>query len=730
MGIDPSIQMGVCACGEMSDDEKAAKAAEKEAKEGKKETKKAKKKEKKKLKKQQKQQQEFIATFFKSIELTEEQREHAASLCGASAEGNDIVEKMFEQCDTNKNGHITVDEINATYGAVAEIMLAEFDLDNSKSLTLDEFMSGLRHHYQEHPARTAKFIVFLTQEEQQVANLCERLPEEDDASKQLKADKQAAKQAREEAARASILAAEQMSPEDAEQAEQEAAAISATNNMRSKRVEKVERDTVRANKRSTFSVQSPRKEPGPDMDWSSVDQSKWKVTETSYNGTYRYGTAPVMEEVKGAIAQGRATLQAEPAKYQGMWFQTSMETWPVDQQVYTLVERNKGSEMLITANPGGGFTHLKIKFEALSALAQVKKDNVTDGLTAGGFGGYRLREPLLPGRGHGVADVPTIRLMYDADPSDVTQGRVGDCWLLSAISSLAEFNGAIHKIFQKTFERSQLSVLPEEQSNTYTVTLHDLPSGTAKDLQIDERLCNRADGSGLLGAQPSVSGELWVPYLEKAVAAHCGGWDKIDGGTSTHAWRILTGCEAQYTIKKDARGAFKAYGAYNPNDNKMEDLENSPHDGFSALWPMKWPQVGGGGGMNMGLTSDQLFERMCAWEDAGFMMAAGTKVGSDTNTTDGIVDGHAYSILDVENDVGAGKFDMIKVRNPWGSGEMQNGKWDDDGPGWKEHPHVKAALNPLGIDDGIFWVEKSEFFEYFPSVYLCAMDMSEWTQSE
>ena len=31
---------------------------------------------------------------------------------------------------------------------------------------------------------------------------------------------------------------------------------------------------------------------------------------------------------------------------------------------------------------------------------------------------------------------------------------------------------------------------------------------------------------------------------------------------------------------------------------------------------------------------------------------------------------------------------------------MQNGKWDDDGPGWKEHPDVKAALNPLGIDDG------------------------------
>ena len=50
-------------------------------------------------------------------------------------------------------------------------------------------------------------------------------------------------------------------------------------------------------------------------------------------GTYRYGTPPVMEEVKGLIAQGKATLQAKPAEYQGMWFQTSMEGWPDDQQV-------------------------------------------------------------------------------------------------------------------------------------------------------------------------------------------------------------------------------------------------------------------------------------------------------------------------------------------------------------------------------------------------------------
>jgi hypothetical protein len=49
--------------------------------------------------------------------------------------------------------------------------------------------------------------------------------------------------------------------------------------------------------------------------------------------------------------------------------------------------------------------------------------------------------------------------------------------------------------------------------------------------------------------------------------------------------------------------------------------------------------------------------------------------------------------------------------------------WDDDGPGWDAHPEVKAALNPVAADDGIFYMSKEEFFTYFSTVYLCACDM-------
>jgi hypothetical protein len=48
----------------------------------------------------------------------------------------------------------------------------------------------------------------------------------------------------------------------------------------------------------------------------------------------------------------------------------------------------------------------------------------------------------------------------------------------------------------------------------YTITLWDMRTWKEVDIQIDERLPVKADGSGkLLGARLSVDGELWVSYL-------------------------------------------------------------------------------------------------------------------------------------------------------------------------------------------------------------------------
>merc|ERR1719195_829058 len=121
----------------------------------------------------------------------------------------------------------------------------------------------------------------------------------------------------------------------------------------------------------------------------------------------------------------------------------------------------------------------------------------------------------------------------------------------------------------------------------------------------------------------------------------------------------------------DGQG-FQCLGALNPNTGRWEQLANSPHDGFNGLWPMPWPEVGGGGDLDLRVSNDEFFERMCAWDDQNYILGCGTKSGSDTQSTDGIVDGHAYTILTCVNNAGGTEFDLIKVRNPWGQGEFQS----------------------------------------------------------
>jgi Calpain family cysteine protease len=163
------------------------------------------------------------------------------------------------------------------------------------------------------------------------------------------------------------------------------------------------------------------------------------------------------------------------------------------------------------------------------------RDKYTDTMT---FEGKKLHKdggeknkPILPGRGMGMGDEANMEMIGEvAQPSHVRQGAcVGDCWLLSAIACLADFDWAVKRLFRKTALPS-LRDRPHDEPNLYTVTLWDLKTWKEIDVMVDERLPVRADGSGwLLGAKPSKDGKYWVPILEKAIAAHCGGYDKLNG---------------------------------------------------------------------------------------------------------------------------------------------------------------------------------------------------------
>jgi hypothetical protein len=293
------------------------------------------------------------------------------------------------------------------------------------------------------------------------------------------------------------------------------------------------------------------------------------------------------------------------------------------------------------------------------ALPKQFRDKYTDDMTFQKRKLHTKNKPIMPGRGMGCGDVPSLKIIGDVDPSDISQGQVGNCWMLSGISSLAEFDGAITKLFRKT---KNLEEMPRDGPNKYTVTLWDLKTWKEVDIEIDERLACAADGK-LLASKPSEDGELWVPYLEKALAIHCGGWDKIVGGQCTHAWALMTGCREQYMIQRDkASSKYACFGKFNVNTKKWAELANSPHDGDANMWPCPWPDVGGGGRSDLRLTEDDLFLRMVAWDKQNYIVGAGTKGTSDKHTTGGLVDNHAYSVIECYSNVAGSGIDILKVR--------------------------------------------------------------------
>lgn len=213
------------------------------------------------------------------------------------------------------------------------------------------------------------------------------------------------------------------------------------------------------------------------------------------------------------------------------------------------------------------------------------------------------------------------------------------------------------------------------------------------------------------------------------ILQHSGGWDKITGGQCSHAWSLMTGCRDQYTIRRNPKtGKFACYAKYNPSEGKWSQHYNSPHENNGDMWRVAWPKVGGGGGTDVELTEDELFNKMHAFDLENYIVAAGTNGTSDKNLTEGMVDNHAYSVIEVVNDAAGTDIDLFKVRNPWGKGEIENGEFDDDGPGWDRYPPIKKLLRPVVADDGIFWLTKGEFFRFFDHIYVSASNMTKFLE--
>ncbi|XP_052185448.1 calpain-type cysteine protease DEK1 [Diospyros lotus] len=247
-----------------------------------------------------------------------------------------------------------------------------------------------------------------------------------------------------------------------------------------------------------------------------------------------------------------------------------------------------------------------------------------------------------------------------ANPSDVCQGRLGDCWFLSAVAVLTE----VSRI-------SEVIITPEyNEEGIYTVRF--CIQGDWVPVVVDDWIPCESPGRPSF-ATSKKGNELWVSILEKAYAKLHGSYEALEGGLVQDALVDLTGGAGEEIDMRSAQAQID-------------------------------------------LASGRLWSQLLRFKQEGFLLGAGSPSGSDVHvSSSGIVQGHAYSLLQVREVDG---HKLVQIRNPWANEVEWNGAWSDSSIEWTDRMRHKLKHVPQS-KDGIFWMSWQDFQIHFRSIYVC-----------
>jgi len=249
------------------------------------------------------------------------------------------------------------------------------------------------------------------------------------------------------------------------------------------------------------------------------------------------------------------------------------------------------------------------------------------------------------------------------EADDIMQGSLGDCYFLSAIGSLCRFTKLIEKLFY--FKE-------KSKENCYGIYL--FINGIWELILIDDYMPYLGSYFKNFAFSSTTKNELWVMLLEKAWAKINGCYAKAgSGGTPNEVFEVITEAWSQRLLVKKGN-------------------------------------------------HDEIWEALYKGNQKGYIMTAGTS--GDTTNLDteevGLSPGHAYTISDVVIVKEKRNEKLVKLRNPWGSGEW-NGDWCDTSSKWTESLKKKYGLTEKAIDDGDFFMAFEDFCKYYAQIGICKL---------
>ncbi|KAF8987796.1 hypothetical protein BGZ52_002659 [Haplosporangium bisporale] len=252
-----------------------------------------------------------------------------------------------------------------------------------------------------------------------------------------------------------------------------------------------------------------------------------------------------------------------------------------------------------------------------------------------------------------------------ANPDDIKQGAIGDCWHLASLATLANIPGLIE----------QLCVKKNERVGVYGFIF--FKDGDWVSTVVDDQLCYKIDQTtlkkSLYFSSCSEEREIWLPLLEKAYAKIHGDYESLSGGFSSEGTEDLTGGVASILFTND-----------------ILDVDQ--------FWNVEMQRVNKQALMGCSIDHDD-----------------------PSGERHGIMARHAYSVLSTATIQGER---IVQVRNPWGKTEW-NGDWSDQSDKWT--PEAIAEVKMEEKDDGKFWMSYKDFLRVFDSLDLCRIFDATWS---
>eukprot|EP00929_Paragymnodinium_shiwhaense_P064387 TRINITY_DN32238_c0_g1_i1.p1 TRINITY_DN32238_c0_g1~~TRINITY_DN32238_c0_g1_i1.p1 ORF type:complete len:847 (+),score=195.51 TRINITY_DN32238_c0_g1_i1:81-2621(+) len=284
-------------------------------------------------------------------------------------------------------------------------------------------------------------------------------------------------------------------------------------------------------------------------------------------------------------------------------------------------------------------------------------------------------------------------------PDDLLQGSIGNCWLVAAMASLAEFPDAVEGLFGQ----KELSSIGKCEVRLFDNRCKRVELTIDEFIPCHERQWWDEEGTPLF-ARPNAN-EAWVLLLEKAFAKHLGTYAQMSGGNCCTAFRAFTG-------EKDVFVWARGEGETARVEGEWKQMRLADGETYFSYTP----------GLEARRDSEALWAEVRRYNEKSFLVACSMRAthGQEYVRVDGLVEGHAYSFLQVVDVAGQR---LVFLRNPWGNDKRWNGRWSDGDASWTKYPDLRRRLRPEFRCDGAFWMSWVDFQAIFDFVFVCARSM-------